>query len=1051
MSAELILLSRVTFRGREITGPRLRGLLALLADHFPGDCAASRLIDALWPHEQPRNPTKALQILVSRARAQLGGDVIATTATGYRLSLGEQQVDAAAVVRHGESAERSARAGDHTAALAHADAGLALWSGPPTDDPPGADPLAVLRADRVRVHRSLRRSRALALSRLGRHAEALSPLDALATRSPRDEEILGELLRCESATRGPSVALARYERYRRALRDDLGADPGPALRQLHRTLLGGEAAPAHHHVPHEPNPLLGRDEDLAAVAGLLRASRVTTVVGPGGLGKTRLAYAVARRAEQRVVRLVPLAGITADADVAAEVAAALGVGEARNAPAGPAPVAPDAVAAIVGALGPGPVLLVLDNCEQVVRGVADLVGALVAATSDLRVLATGRTPLGLSSESVHPLPELAPPAAVELFTQRARAARPGAGLPAEAVADLCRRLDGLPLAIELAAARVRAMTVPEIARRLDDRFALLRGGPRDAPQRHHTLHDVVAWSWNLLGPDGQAAMRALSVFPGGFGPPAAARLLGRTDVTTVLEHLVDQSLLRVEETPAGARFRMLETVREFAGARRAESGDADGVRAAFLGWARDFGLAHHESLLGATAFAAAGLVRAEQDNLVQALRYAVADNDGPTVAATSAVLAALWTMDVNHSRMLTLAEETGPVLSHFRPPPPFVAVTRTVAALCVAHTFMVLGPHATRALATLRRLPSAPPDTVVGALCLVLGAVPEISADRAVLTALCDAAAPAVAGVANCLASYLLEQEGAPGEALVAARRMLTAVHGQPLTWLRVLAHARVGELCLGAELGHEARRNLTAALDLLTGSGPWLDVHQIRWTLVLVNLQLGALDEARHWAERATFDRADHTHGMGAFEWGIRAELALAGGDVDAGLRLWGRAADHPVEPAEAVGEAPWMLEVHAACVVAHARNGRLDLVEGLADELARTLVALLDRPMADPPAFLMQRPICGALLLALGTVDLARARRGDERRQLAAGARLVALAERFHHLRSFQPTMSSATARAQAREADAAAYDEASSSYAALGHDDLRAVALAAVRGRP
>jgi predicted ATPase/DNA-binding SARP family transcriptional activator len=1049
VTAELTLLSTVAFRGQEITGPRLRGLLALLADHLPGGCGTPRLIDALWPHEQPRNPAKALQILVSRARAELGRDVIAWTVTGYRLNLGEEQVDATAVVLHAESAERRARAGDHAAALAHADAGLALWSGPPTDEPAGDDPLAVLRADRVRVHRSLRRSRALALSRLGRHAEALPALDALAAGSPRDEEILGELLRCEAATTGPSAALARYERYRRALRDDLGADPGPALQELHRTLLGGEAPPVRHGVPHEPNPLLGRDEDIVVVAGLLRASRVTTVVGPGGLGKTRLAYAVARQAEQRAVHLVPLAGVTADADVVAEVAAALGVGESRATSIGS-----DPVTAIVGALGPGPVLLVLDNCEQVVRGVADLVGALVAATRDLRVLATSRTPLGLSSESVHPLPELALPAAVELFTQRARAARPGAALPAEAVAGLCRHLDGLPLAIELAAARVRAMTVPEIARRLDDRFALLRGGPRDAPQRHHTLHAVVAWSWNLLRPDGQAAMRALSVFPGGFGPEAAARLLGHDDVTAVLEHLVDQSLLKVEDTAVGARFRMLETVREFATARREEAGGTDRVRDAFLDWARDFGLTHHEPLLGASAFAATGLVRAEQDNLVQALRYAVAAGDAPTVAATSAVLAALWTMDANHPRMLTLADETGPVLSHFRPEPPFVAVTRTAAVLSVAHAFMILGPHATRALVTLRRLPPAHPDTVVGALSVVLGAMPEISADRAVLTALRDDPAPLVAAVANCLTSYVLEQEGAPDEALVAARRMLAAVDGQPVTWLRVLAHSRVGELCMSAELGHEARRNLTTALDLLTGSGPWLDVLQIRWALVLVNLQLGAVDEARRWSERATFDRTDDAYGTGAFEWGVRAELALADGDVDAGLRLWGRAAGHPADPMpsdEPMGQAPWMLEVHAASVVAHARNGRLDLVEGLADELARKLDALLARPLANPPAFLMQMPICGAMLLALAAVDIARGRRGGDRRHLASGARLVALAERFHHLRNFQPTMSSATARAEAREADAAAYDEASSSYAALGHDDVRAAALALVRARP
>ena len=178
------------------------------------------------------------------------------------------------------------------------------------------------------------------------------------------------------------------------------------------------------------------------------------------------------------------------------------------------------------ALAPGPALLVLDNCEHVVRSAADLVHALVSLTEELRVLTTSRAPLGLSSESVYLLPELDLDTTAELFRQRARAVRPDADLPADAVRELCGGLDGLPLAVELAAARVRVMSVAEIARRLDDRFAVLRGGPRDAPQRHRTLDAVIDWSWNLLDPAGQAAMRALSVFPGGFTADAARHLLG---------------------------------------------------------------------------------------------------------------------------------------------------------------------------------------------------------------------------------------------------------------------------------------------------------------------------------------------------------------------------------------------------------------------------------------------------------------------------------------------------------------------------------------------
>jgi predicted ATPase len=216
------------------------------------------------------------------------------------------------------------------------------------------------------------------------------------------------------------------------------------------------------------------------------------------------------------------------------------------------------------------------------------------------------------------------------------------------VQEVCRHLDGLPLAVELAAARVRVMSVAEIARRLEDRFALLRGGARDAPERHQTLQAVVDWSWNLLEPAGQAAMRALSVFPAGFTADAARHVLGdgaTADVSQVLEHLVDQSLLQVADTPTDTRFRMLETVREFSTAHREAAGETDQVVGELLAWAREFGAAYHDSPFGADPFSSVARIRAEQDNLVQALRYGLAAADGDTVAATSAVLGALWTIE----------------------------------------------------------------------------------------------------------------------------------------------------------------------------------------------------------------------------------------------------------------------------------------------------------------------------------------------------------------------------------------------------------------------
>ena len=1057
VTTELTLLSRVAYRDREINGPRLRGLLALLAGDLRTGCSAARLMEGLWPDEQPENPAKALQILVSRARAQLGSDVIASTPTGYRLSLREDQVDTSAVLLSASASVRCSRAGDHAAALAHAEEGLALWEGDAGGDAAFDDPVSALREERGSTYRSLVRARALALSRLGRHAEATEALADLVGERPRDEELLLELLRSEAATVGPSAALARYESYRRSLRDELGTDPGPALQALHQQLLQGTSPVVRHGVPHEPNPLLGRDDDIAAVANLLRTSRVTSIVGAGGLGKTRLAQVVSRRAEQRIVHLVALAGITTDDDVVNEVASVLGAGEVRRTPASQLAIPTDVLTGIAGALGPGPALLVLDNCEHVIRGVAELVRALVSMTQDLRVLTTSRAPLGLSSESVYPLPELDLPTAVELFEQRSRAARPGADLPADLVEEVCRHLDGLPLAVELAAARVRVMSVAEIARRLQDRFALLRGGARDAPERHQTLHAVVDWSWNLLEPVEQAAMRALSVFPGGFTTDAAGRPLrdsATSDVSRVLEHLVNQSLLQVVDTPTGTRFRMLETVREFSTAHREAAGETDQVVGGFLSWARDFGVAHHESPFGADPYSPVERIRAEQDNLVQALRFGLAHADGGIVAATFAVLAGLWIIESSYARLATVAEETARVLSHFRAGPDFVEVTRTALTLCTAFTFLLQGPRAMRSLVALRRLPPAPPNTLARATAIVLGAVPE---DRSALQELCDSDEPLVAGAANGIASYLWESQSDPDGALKSAERMLQAFENRGVPWMWALAHCRIAELCLQVEQGAEAQRHLRAALPVLEKLGVWTDVVGIRWWMVLSSLQIGAVDEAEHWLEQTAPHQADEPVGALTYGLGVRAEILLARGEVEAGLRLWRRAVDLLANAQAPIfdidldpDQEPWVLEARAVAVVAHAQHGRLDLVEETTGELPQRLSTMLSNPVAPPPTYFMESPLCGALLLALAMVDVERGERTGDERASRSGARMIALAERFRFLRGFQPTMSSARARQAAEQADRSAYDDAVSSYADLDREDLRAAALTALRAR-
>ena len=311
--------------------------------------------------------------------------------------------------------------------------------------------------------------------------------------------------------RGPGAALERYERYRRDLRERLGASPGERLQRAQRDLLALDR-PERTGVRYDATSLLGRDGDIEALRGLIAGSRVVSIVGAGGLGKTRLAHVLARDATQPIVHVVELVGVTAAEDVVAEVGSVLGV---RDSISGRRDLTPEQRADLRGRiaqrLAQSPSLLVLDNCEHLVGAVAELVAFLVSTTADLRVLTTSRAPLAIAAERVYLLDQLEVADAARLFDERAVAARPGAQLDDTVVRRIVARLDGLPLAIELAAAKVRAMSVEEIDRRLENRFALLRGGDRSAPDRHQTLLAVIDWSWNMLDEAERRALRRLAL------------------------------------------------------------------------------------------------------------------------------------------------------------------------------------------------------------------------------------------------------------------------------------------------------------------------------------------------------------------------------------------------------------------------------------------------------------------------------------------------------------------------------------------------------------
>jgi predicted ATPase/DNA-binding CsgD family transcriptional regulator len=401
-----------------------------------------------------------------------------------------------------------------------------------------------------------------------------------------------------------------------------------------------------HNLPAQPTPLIGREADLAAAADRLSAAevRLLTLTGPGGVGKTRLAFAVAARLLDTfehgafVVSLAPLR----DANlVVPTIAHTLGVPEAAGAPP---------LERLIQVIQERQLLLVLDNFEHVLAA-APAVAELLGACPDLKVLATSRTPLRLRWESVLPVPPLALPAApagprsdlaalaaapaVALFIERARAVQPAFALTernAAAVAELCTRLDGLPLAIELAAARISVLTPEELRAQLDRRLALLTGGPRDAPARHQTLRDAIAWSHDLLSPSAQRLFRRLAVFAGGCTPAGAAAVAApdladdaaEGEVLEGLAALVDASLLRQEESADGAsRFVMLETVREYAREQLDAAGEAELMQERHLDFVCGVAAATDAGFLSPEGAAWMRRLDAEIDNIRAALAWAL--------------------------------------------------------------------------------------------------------------------------------------------------------------------------------------------------------------------------------------------------------------------------------------------------------------------------------------------------------------------------------------------------------------------------------------------
>nr|WP_260850749.1 BTAD domain-containing putative transcriptional regulator [Rhodococcus sp. WB9] len=408
---------------------------------------------------------------------------------------------------------------------------------------PGGPAATELAADAAVIRGQLKVAELAALVVVEDWDAALPKALAHVAAEPLDEQGHAHLMRALAGLGRDNEALDVFATFRKRMVSRLGADPSPALVALHTEILrggrpGAVAAPllvspdrTAIGLRAAPNALLGRDSDIAEIERSLTSSRVVTILGPGGAGKTRLAHELgARAATGTSVALVELASLRSSEDVVAAISSTLGLSEVDIAP-GRLTVSRvhSARERLREALSAGPMLLILDNCEHVIGACSEIVADLVAAGDQLTVLTTSRAPLMLASEAVYPLPPLAidedDAPAVQLFTVRARAVRPTARLDPETVRSVCRTLDGLPLAIELAAARVRSMSVEDIGRRLEHRFALLRSHDPTSPERHRTLHAVIDWSWQLLGEQQQIALRRLCRFPAGFTstPPGRSR------------------------------------------------------------------------------------------------------------------------------------------------------------------------------------------------------------------------------------------------------------------------------------------------------------------------------------------------------------------------------------------------------------------------------------------------------------------------------------------------------------------------------------------------
>nr|WP_296069523.1 BTAD domain-containing putative transcriptional regulator [uncultured Actinoplanes sp.] len=640
---EISVLGPVELRARTgetvpVGGARLRTLLTLLALEANRVVPAARLIDGVWGDEPPQAAANALQALVSRLRRTAPElEIEAAPNGGYRLAIDAEKIDVNRFVRLATTQPREA---------------LELWRGD-LEFPETA------RADAVRLEElRLSATKARLSADADEDEDPIPELEALHRSHPLDEQLTALLMRALYRSGNPGRALAVYAATRRRLADQLGADPSPELAALHLELLrGGEK---RGNLPAEVSSFVGREHDVRTVRELVEAHRLVTLLGPGGSGKTRLSVEAGAGVPGDVWR-VELAPVTDPAEVPQAILSALNLrGQVRfDRPRNDVPP----IEQVKDALQNRRMLLILDNCEHLVAAAARVADALLRAAPGVRLLTTSREPLGIPGERPFPVEPLAlPPVGADVATASAFPSvrllldrAPGLTLAehtVEPVVRICRALDGMPLAIELAAARIRTLPVAVLADRLADRFRLLTGGSRTALPRHQTLRAVVDWSWELLGEDERRAWRRFAMFHGGAEITAAEQVCGAD--LDVLGALVDKSLLVLG---ADGRYRMLETIREYGLQRLAEAGETESQRVVLARWLLELAARAEPELRGRDQLIWLRRLSDEHDNLHACLRAAIDAGDTATATAFVARLGWYWWLRGHRMEGATLAAE----------------------------------------------------------------------------------------------------------------------------------------------------------------------------------------------------------------------------------------------------------------------------------------------------------------------------------------------------------------------------------------------------------